>query len=190
MLLTNDLDSPKFFCRKALNSIQIERATSLSWQRLNYIHRILMFLWRKEAAKEGLVGRGGPRGLKIIFTLLVEVVAVHVRFTIIYIWHFSFKGLFVLLWRLTRFLVGLQVSFHELFEQFIDRGQSWSRSPRDSWKMSGSIATFNGGSNGPSVSSSLLPAGGLRRERQRVHGPAIAWSKSENFFFQTGWLTR
>ena len=62
----------------------------------------------------------------MIFALLAEVVAVHVRFIIVYIWHVSFKGSFALLSRLARSLVGLQVSLHELFEQFIGRRRSGS----------------------------------------------------------------
>ena len=38
---------------------------------------------KKKSYKEGLVGPNDPRGLKMIFTLLAEVVAVHVQFTII-----------------------------------------------------------------------------------------------------------
>ena len=101
---------------------------------------------KKKSCKKGSVGPDSPRGLKMIFTLLAEVVAVHMRFTIIYIRHLSFKGLFALLWRLARHLVRLQVSLHESFEQFIGRGRSGSRSPRDSRGMSGSIAAFGGGS--------------------------------------------
>ena len=82
----------------------------------------------------------------MIFALLAEVVVVHVRFTIVYLQHLSLKGLFALFWRLAKSLVGLKVSLHESFEQFIDRGQSGSRSPRDSREMSGSIIAFDGGS--------------------------------------------
>ena len=67
----------------------------------------------------------------MLFTLLAEVVVVHVQFTIIYIRHLSFKGLFAFFWRLTRSLIRFQVSFYELFEQFIDREWSESRSLRD-----------------------------------------------------------
>ena len=82
----------------------------------------------------------------MIFALLAKVVAVHVQFTIRYIRHHSLKKSFALFWRLARSLVGLQVSLHESFEQFIGRGRSGSRSPRDSRGMSGSIAAFGGGS--------------------------------------------
>ena len=82
----------------------------------------------------------------MIFALLAEVVAVHVRFTIVYIRHLSLKGSFALLWRLAKSLVGLQVSLHESFEQFIGRGRSGSRSPRDSREMSRSITAFGKGS--------------------------------------------
>ena len=51
MLSTNDLDSPKFFRRKALNSGQVMGATSPPRRRLNCVHRTLMFPRRKEAAK-------------------------------------------------------------------------------------------------------------------------------------------
>ena len=101
---------------------------------------------KKKSSKRGLVGPDGPRSVKIIFTLLAEVVAVYVQFTIIYIWHLSLKGLFALLWRLARFLVGLQVSLYESFEQFIGRERSESQSPRDSRGISGNIAAFNGSS--------------------------------------------
>ena len=82
----------------------------------------------------------------MIFALLAEVVAVYVRFTIVYIRHISLKRSFALFWRLARSLVRLQVSLHELFEQFIVRGRSGSWSPRDSRGMSGSMAAFGGGS--------------------------------------------
>ena len=71
---------------------------------------------KKESCKGSLVGPSGPRSFKIIFTLLAEVVGVYVRFIIVYIRHLSLKRLFALLWRLARFLVGLQVSLYELFE--------------------------------------------------------------------------
>ena len=103
-------------------------------------------LLKKESCKGDSVGLDDPRGIKIIFTLLAEVVAVHMQFTIIYIQHLSFKGLFALLWRLAKFLVGLQVSLHKSFEQFIGRRQSRSWSLRDSRGMSGSIIAFGGGS--------------------------------------------
>ena len=51
---------------------------------------------KKESCKGGLIGPSGPRGLKMIFTLLAKVVAVYVQFTIIYIQHLSLKGLFAL----------------------------------------------------------------------------------------------
>ena len=101
---------------------------------------------KKRSCKGGLVGPGSPKGLKMIFTLLAKVLAVHVQFTIIYIWHLSLKKLFALLWRLARSLVGLQISLHKSFEQFIGRGRSGCRSLRDSRGMSGSIAAFGGGS--------------------------------------------
>ena len=41
----------------------------------------------------------------------------------------------------------------------------------------------------PSMSSSSPPGGELREKLRQVRGPAIAKSKGENFFFQTGWLT-
>ena len=101
---------------------------------------------KKGSCKGGSVCPGGPRGLKMIFALLAEVVAVHMQFTIIYIRHLSLEGSFALLWRLARSLVGLQVSLYESFEQFIVKGWSGSRSPRDSREMSGSMAAFGGGS--------------------------------------------
>ena len=101
---------------------------------------------KKGSCKESSVGPSGSRDLKIIFTLVAEVVAVHVWFTIIYIRYFSFKGLYAILWKLASSLVRLQVSLHESFELFIDRERSESRSPIDSREMSGSIATFGGGS--------------------------------------------
>ena len=108
---------------------------------------------KKRSCKEGLINSSGPKSLKIIFALLAKVVAVHVQFTIIYIWHLSFKRLFMLCWRLARSLVKLYVSFYELFEQFIGRERSRSRSqskggswnPKDSRGRSESIASFVGG---------------------------------------------
>ena len=82
----------------------------------------------------------------MIFALLAKVVAVYVRFTIVYIRHLSLEGSFALLWRLARSLVRLQVSFHESFEQFIIRGRSESWSPKDGRGMSGSMAAFIGSS--------------------------------------------
>ena len=52
MLSTNDLDSSKFFRRKALNSVQVmEVSSSPRWRRLYYVQRTLMLPRRKEAAK-------------------------------------------------------------------------------------------------------------------------------------------
>ena len=51
MLLTNDLDSPKFFGRKVLNSVQVMGATSLFQRRLNCIYHTLMLPQRKDAVK-------------------------------------------------------------------------------------------------------------------------------------------
>ena len=51
MLSTNDLDSPKFFRREALNFVQVIGATFPPYRRLNCVHRTLMFPQRKEAAK-------------------------------------------------------------------------------------------------------------------------------------------
>ena len=101
---------------------------------------------KEKSCKESLVGSGSPKNLKMIFILLAEVVAVHVQFTIIYIRYLSFKGSFALFWRLTRSLVGLQVSLHKSFEQFIGRRRSGNQSPRDSRGMKRSIAAFGGGS--------------------------------------------
>ena len=62
---------------------------------------------KKASYKGDLIGLGGPKSLKIIFTLLTEVIVVHVRFTIIYICYLSFEGLFALLCKLVRSLIGL-----------------------------------------------------------------------------------
>ena len=43
----------------------------------------------------------------MIFALLADVVAVYVRFIIVYIRQLSLKELFALFWRLARSLVGL-----------------------------------------------------------------------------------
>ena len=80
----------------------------------------------EKSCKESPVGPSGPSSFKIIFTLLTEVIAVHVQFTIIYLWYLSLKGSLALCWRLFRSLVWLQVGFYELFEQFIGKGQSQS----------------------------------------------------------------
>ena len=51
---------------------------------------------KQKSYKKSLVGFDGPNCLKIIFALLIELVAVYGRFSIIYIWHFGFKGLLTL----------------------------------------------------------------------------------------------
>ena len=51
---------------------------------------------KKKSCKEDLVGSGDLKSLKMIFILLAEVLAVYMQFTIIYIWHFSFKESFSL----------------------------------------------------------------------------------------------
>ena len=109
---------------------------------------------KKGSCKRGSVGPGGPRSFEMIFALLAEVVAVHMRYTIIYIQHLGFKGLFALYARLAKSLVRFQVSLHKSFDQFIgrrwsgSRGRSGgrSRSPEDSQGRSGSIAAFGRGS--------------------------------------------
>ena len=52
MLSMNDLDSAKFFRRKALNSVQVMGVSSSPLlQCLNYAQRTLIFSRRKKAAK-------------------------------------------------------------------------------------------------------------------------------------------
>ena len=81
---------------------------------------------KKRNCKVGLVGPGSPKSLEMFFTLLTKIVIVYVQFTILYIRHFSLRESFALCWRLIWSLVRLQISFHELFEQFIDKGRSGS----------------------------------------------------------------
>ena len=73
----------------------------------------------------------------MIFALLTEVIAVHVRLTIVHLWYLSLKGLFALLRRLSRSLVRLQVGLHEFFEQFLGSDRSGSRSGNRSGIQSG-----------------------------------------------------
>ena len=87
---------------------------------------------KKTSCKRGLIGPSGLKSLKIILALLIEVVTIYVWLTKIYIWYLSFKKLFMLHWRLARSLVRLQVSFYELFEQFIRNRQSKSKSGNQS----------------------------------------------------------
>ena len=58
----------------------------------------------------------------MIFTLLAEVVAVYVQFTIVYIRHLGLKGSFALFWRLTRSLVRLQVSLMNCLNNLLVEG--------------------------------------------------------------------
>ena len=65
MLSMNDLDSPKFFCRKALNSVQVMEVGFLSrLRRLNYAQHTLMFPWRKEVVKRVRLNPVTPAALK------------------------------------------------------------------------------------------------------------------------------
>ena len=54
----------------------------------------------------------------------------------------------------------------------------------------GVLLPLVGAPSGPPTSSSSPPGEGLRRELWQVRGPAIAWLKDKNFFFQMGWLIR
>ena len=76
----------------------------------------------EKSCKGSPFGPSGPSSLKIIFALLTEVIAVYVQITIVHLWYLSLKKLLTLHWKLSRFLVQLQVGPHELFEQFIGRG--------------------------------------------------------------------
>ena len=82
----------------------------------------------KKNCKRSPVGPSGQNGLKIIFALLIKVVAAHVQLSIVHIWYFSLKRLLALHWRLSRFLIWLQISLHELFEQFLRKMESKSQS--------------------------------------------------------------
>ena len=62
--------------------------------------------------KRSPVCLNGPSSLKMIFALLIKVIAVYVQFTIVHLWYFSFKRLLALRWRLSRSLVQLQVGSH------------------------------------------------------------------------------
>ena len=68
----------------------------------------------KKSYKKSLIEPDSPGSLEIIFALLIEVIAVHIKLTIIYLWYFSLKGLFA--FRLSRSLVCLQVGPHKFFE--------------------------------------------------------------------------
>ena len=96
MLSTNDLDSPKFFCRKSLELCPGYKGYFLISTMLKLCPSYADVPAKKRSCKGGPVGSGSLKSLKMIFTLLAEVVAVHVRFIIIYIWHLSLKGLFAL----------------------------------------------------------------------------------------------
>ena len=84
---------------------------------------------KKRSCKRSLVGPDGFGVLEIIFALLTEVITVHMQLIILYLWYLSLKGLFALCWRLSRYLVCLQVGLHKFFEQFIGSNQSrtWSK---------------------------------------------------------------
>ena len=124
--------------------------------------------WKEKSCKESLIGTDGPDGLEIIFALLTEVVAIHVRFFIVHIWYFSLEGSLALRWRPTRSWVQLQVGPHELFEQFIRRGRSqsgnWSENQRGNQfetrgrvtKRSGRGTTWMRASNGARVPGKLI----------------------------------
>ena len=81
---------------------------------------------KKQSYKRSPVGPGGPGSLKMIFAWLIEVIAVHMQLIIIHFLYLRLKGLFTLRRGLCKSLVQLQVSPHELFEQFIRRRQSRS----------------------------------------------------------------
>ena len=51
---------------------------------------------KKKSYKKSPVGPGGLSNLKITFVLLTKVIAVHMQFTIVYIWYLSFKKSLVL----------------------------------------------------------------------------------------------
>ena len=131
MLSTNNLDFPKFFRRKALNSIQVMGVSSSSqWQHLyTNVHT------EKRSCKGNRVSPGGPNGFKIIFALLIEVIAVYIQLIIIYLRYFSLKGSLALRQWLSRSLVCLQVGLHKLLELIIGSRQSksWSGNRSRSW---------------------------------------------------------
>ena len=59
----------------------------------------------KRSCKGTPVSLGSPNGLKMIFALLTEVVAVYMQLIIIYLYYLTLKGLFALLYKLSRSLV-------------------------------------------------------------------------------------
>ena len=153
----------------------------------------------------------------MILALLTEVIAVHMWLTIIYLYYFSFKGLFALRRRLSRFLVCLQVGFYKFFEQFIGSNRSGSRSRSRSGNQSGNHSgnqigardrvmrqsgrgtTWMGISNGARVFGKLIfywvnRRGVLTRgiTRARSSGSYLGrWlGFGDKVFFQTSWLTR
>ena len=79
---------------------------------------------KKKNRKKSPVDLNGSSSLKIIFTLLIKLVAVHVQFSIVHIWHHSFKELLAFRWRPFGSLFRLQVG---LPKQFIQKNQSGSR---------------------------------------------------------------
>ena len=119
-------------------------------------------LTEKKSCKRSPVGPGGPGSLKVIFALLTEGIAVHMRLIIIYLWYFSLKGLFALCWQLSRSLVQLQVSFYEFFEQFIGRDRSGKRNRNRSGNQSGNQI-------------------GARDRVTRRSGRGILWMKTSNW---------
>ena len=102
----------------------------------------------EKSCKRSLVGLGGSSGLKIVFALLTEVIAVHMQLTIIHLRYLSLERSLALRWRRSRPLVRLQVGLYEFFEQFIGRGRSGSRSGNQSGNLNGArgrIARRSGG---------------------------------------------
>ena len=83
------------------------------------------------------VGPRGPSSLKMVFALLTEVIAVHMRLIIIYLRYLSLERSLTLCWKLSRPLVQLQVGLYEFFEQFIGRGRSRSQSGNQSGNLDG-----------------------------------------------------
>ena len=167
----------------------------------------------KKSCKKSLVGSGGPSSLKLIFSLLKKVIAVYMQLTIIHLWYLSFKRLLALCRKLSRSLNCFQVSFHELSEQFIRKGQSESRSgnqsKNQSKNQSGARTRITRRSKRGTIQIETVGEARvfgklifymINRGEVLIRGTTRAGTSGRHLgkwpnigdkvFFQTGWLTR
>ena len=89
----------------------------------------------EKSCKKSLVDPIVPSGLKMVFALLTEVIAVHMWLIIIHLWYLSLESPLALRWSLFRSLGRFLVGLHEFFEQFIGRGRSGNRSGNQSGNL-------------------------------------------------------